>query len=89
MQNVRRPVCNWIHNHDKEFSTELDGNVIYDYMLANTDPENVFFQLDLYWIAEGGGVATDYFTNNPGRFLCYHIKIRKEAGARNGFPVKL
>ena len=68
------------HNHDKEFSTELDGNVIYDYMLANTDPENVFFQLDLYWIAEGGGVATDYFTNNPGRFLSYHIKDEKELG---------
>lgn len=68
------------HNHDKEFSTVLDGNVVYDYMLANTDPDKVSFQLDLYWIAEGGGVATEYFKNYPGRFLSYHIKDEKELG---------
>jgi sugar phosphate isomerase/epimerase len=68
------------HNHDKEFSTELDGQVVYNYMLENTDPEKVFFQLDLYWIDEGGKVATDYFTKYPGRFLSYHIKDEKELG---------
>jgi len=68
------------HNHDKEFSTVLDGQVVYTYMLENTDPEKVFFQLDLYWINAGGALATDYFTNYPGRFLSYHIKDEKELG---------
>jgi hypothetical protein len=34
------------HNHDKEFE-EVEGTIRYDYMLQNTDPSKVFFQLDL------------------------------------------
>jgi len=67
------------HNHNHEFE-ELEGQVIYDYMLNNTDPEKVMFQLDLYWINNGGGVATEYFTNYPGRFFSYHIKDELELG---------
>ncbi len=38
------------HNHDKEFSNRLDSTVVmYDYMLENTDPAKVMFQIDLYW----------------------------------------
>ncbi|WP_291862162.1 sugar phosphate isomerase/epimerase [Marinilabilia sp.] len=68
------------HNHDGEFA-ELEGEVIYDFMLQNTNPENVFFQLDLYWIKEGGKSAVDYFNNYPGRFLQLHVKDEKELGA--------
>ncbi|WP_234408464.1 sugar phosphate isomerase/epimerase family protein [Marinilabilia salmonicolor] len=68
------------HNHDGEFA-ELEGEVIYDFMLQNTNPENVFFQLDLYWIKEGGKNAVDYFNNYPGRFLHLHVKDEKELGA--------
>lgn len=68
------------HNHDGEFA-ELEGEVIYDFMLQNTNPENVFFQLDLYWIKEGGKNAVDYFNNYPGRFLQLHVKDEKELGA--------
>jgi sugar phosphate isomerase/epimerase len=67
------------HNHDKEF-TEVDGVVRYDYMLQNTDPEKVFFQLDLYWIVVGGKDPVDYFNNYPGRFLLWHVKDEKELG---------
>ena len=67
------------HNHDREFE-EVDGVVRYDYMLGNTDPEKVFFQLDLYWIMKGEKVATDYFNNYPGRFVLWHIKDEKELG---------
>jgi sugar phosphate isomerase/epimerase len=67
------------HNHAGEFK-ELEGQVIYDYMLQHTDPSKVFFQLDLYWIYKGGKVATDYFKKYPGRFLLYHVKDEKELG---------
>ena len=36
------------HNHAKEFE-KREGEVIYDYMVANTDPTNVMFELDVYW----------------------------------------
>ncbi len=68
------------HNHAIEF-TEVEGIVAYDYLLDNTDPELVFFQLDLYWIVEGGKDPVDYFRRYPGRFLMYHVKDKQEVGA--------
>ena len=68
------------HNHDGEFK-ELEGQVIYDYMLQNTDPAKVMFQLDLYWITVGGKNAVDYFNNYPGRFELWHVKDKAEVGA--------
>lgn len=69
------------HNHDKEFSTELEGQTIYDFMLANTDPAKVFFEIDLYWCVIGKRNPVDYFNKYPGRFLLWHIKDEKEIGA--------
>ncbi len=69
------------HNHDKEFSTKLDGQTIYDYMLTNTDPEKVTFEMDLYWTRIGGADPVAYFNKYPGRFELWHIKDKKEIGA--------
>lgn len=69
------------HNHDREFTTEFDGVIFYDYLLQNTDPEKVMFELDLYWIQEGGKNAVDYFNQYPGRFELYHVKDVEELGA--------
>jgi sugar phosphate isomerase/epimerase len=68
------------HNHAIEF-TEVEGIVAYDYLLDNTDPELVFYQLDLYWIVEGGKDPVDYFRKYPGRFLMFHVKDKQEVGA--------
>jgi sugar phosphate isomerase/epimerase len=69
------------HNHDKEFSTQLEGQTIYDYMLANTDPSKVMFEIDLYWAVVGGVNPVDYFNKYPGRFELWHIKDKEELGA--------
>jgi sugar phosphate isomerase/epimerase len=69
------------HNHDKEFSTKLDGQTIYDFMLTNTDPEKVTFEMDLYWTRIGGADPVAYFNKYPGRFELWHIKDKKEIGA--------
>ncbi len=69
------------HNHDKEFTTEFEGKPVQDWMLELTDPEKVMFQLDLYWINQGGKSALDYFDRYPGRFMLWHIKDDKELGA--------
>ena len=67
------------HNHNFEF-TEVEGEMMYDYMLNNTDPAKVFFQMDVYWVGEGGQNPVDYFTNYPGRFEVLHIKDELELG---------
>ncbi len=68
------------HNHNNEFK-ELEGEVIYNYMLENTDPENVMFQLDIYWIYKGGSDPMDYFDKYADRIESVHIKDEKELGA--------
>lgn len=67
------------HNHAGEFQ-ELEGEIIYDYMMANTDPEKVMFQLDIYWIIEGNKNPADYISKYAGRFESFHIKDEKELG---------
>lgn len=69
------------HNHDKEFSTQLEGQTVYDFMLANTDPSKVMFEMDLYWAVVGGAKPVDYFNKYPGRFELWHIKDKAELGA--------
>lgn len=67
------------HNHNFEF-VEIEGEMMYDYMLKNTDPAKVFFQMDVYWVVRGGQSPVDYFNAYPGRFEILHIKDNKELG---------
>jgi len=70
------------HNHDKEFSTKPDSTIsVYDFMLQNTDPAKVMFEIDLYWCVVGGANPVDYFNKYPGRFELWHIKDKEEIGA--------
>lgn len=69
------------HNHANEFTTEFEGKPLYDWMLELTDPDKVMFQLDLFWIVEGGKDPLDYFDQYPGRFELWHIKDKEELGA--------
>lgn len=75
------------HNHDKEFA-DIDGTTVEDYMLQNTDPSKVFFQLDLWWIHVSGKKALDYFNKYPGRFVFYHVKDEEEVGASGKIDFK-
>ena len=47
-----------VHNHDVEFETVFGDQSVYDILVANTDPRNVVFQVDLYWSTRGLGVAS-------------------------------
>ena len=67
------------HNHDFEFA-KIEGETMYDYMLKNTDPAKVFFQMDVYWTVMGKKGPVDYFNEYPGRFEILHIKDNKELG---------
>ena len=68
------------HNHDGEFK-DVEGQTIYDFMLKNTDPAKVMFEMDLFWITKGGKNPVDYFNAYPGRFELWHVKDQAEVGA--------
>jgi sugar phosphate isomerase/epimerase len=61
------------HNHDFEFKTP-DGINAYDMIMENTDPDEVKFELDLYWITRAGYDPVEYFNKAPGRFPLWHVK---------------
>lgn len=67
------------HNHSHEFK-KVEDNVMLDYMIENTDPELVFFQMDVYWAVYGHGAPVEYFKKYPGRFTMLHIKDHYEIG---------
>ncbi len=67
------------HNHASEFQ-QLEGEIIFDYMLQHTDPSRVMFQMDLYWVVVGGADPVDYFERYPGRFEHWHVKDEAEVG---------
>lgn len=67
------------HNHAFEF-VKVEDQLMYDYMLQNTDPSLVFFQMDVYWVVKGGYSPVEYFEQYPGRFEVLHIKDHKELG---------
>lgn len=62
------------HNHDFEFKENANGIVPMDYFLENTDPEEVNFQLDLFWIIKAGADPLAYFEKYPNRFKIWHVK---------------
>lgn len=68
------------HNHAHEFQKVENKAVMLDYMIENTNPEYVFYQMDVYWIVRGQHSPVDYFNKYPGRFTMLHIKDHKEIG---------
>ena len=60
------------HNHSHEFQKLEDKEVAYDYMLQHTNPEYVFFEMDVYWVVRGQNSPVDYFKKYPGRFKVLH-----------------
>lgn len=61
------------HNHAGEFE-QRDGQVILDYLIANTDPNKVFIELDVYWANVGGVDPAGYIRKHKGRMPVLHIK---------------
>lgn len=70
------------HNHDFEFSEKLDGEVLYDIMMKNTDPDLVVQQLDIGNLYNGGANAAAIVKQYPKRFSSLHVKdeIKAETG---------
>nr|WP_294791326.1 sugar phosphate isomerase/epimerase [uncultured Mucilaginibacter sp.] len=61
------------HNHNTEFQQE-GGEVLYDVMLKNTDPQLVHMEMDLGWVLAAGKDPFEYFKNYKGRFPLWHLK---------------
>ena len=59
------------HNHDTEFE-KIDGEIIYDKLLNQFDPELIKMQFDVAVISKGVKAAT-FFAKYPDRFISAHL----------------
>lgn len=62
------------HNHDFEFSEQLNGQKLFDIMMKSLNPDLVAMQLDIGNLYNGGAVALDVMNQYPGRFEIIHAK---------------
>jgi sugar phosphate isomerase/epimerase len=74
------------HNHDFEFNNRLDGKLMYDVILEQTDPDLVIQQLDIGNMYGVGGRAMEIIERHPGRFASLHVKdeIKSKSGEMGG-----
>jgi sugar phosphate isomerase/epimerase len=62
------------HNHAFEFDIKFGDQTMYQYLLDNTDPKLVKFEMDMGWTARAGQNPVDWFKKYPGRFHLSHMK---------------
>ncbi len=62
------------HNHDFEFSEQLNNEKLFDIIMKSIDPDLVVIQLDIGNLYNGGAVALDVVKQYPGRFENIHVK---------------
>ncbi len=62
------------HNHEFEYTTMIGQTPLFDYMLQNTDPSLVTWQLDIGNMYIAGADALNYIDKYPGRFELLHVK---------------
>ncbi|MEU4390686.1 sugar phosphate isomerase/epimerase [Kribbella sp. NPDC023855] len=73
-------IRSYADNHGHDFA-EVDGQVLFDILLDEVEPDLLGFELDLYWVVDGGKNPADYFRRHPGRFPALHVKDMAEDGS--------
>ncbi len=70
------------HNHDYSF-IPLEGKIPQEVMMNNTNPETVFYEMDIYWVVTPGADPVHYFKAYKNRFPLVHVKDRMKNAAAN------
>jgi sugar phosphate isomerase/epimerase len=64
------------HPHGYEFRPYGNGTQ-FDYMVENTDPRYVNFEMDVFWVKHPGQDPVALLKKYPNRFLMLHLKDRE------------
>lgn len=65
------------HNHGYGLQ-EVDGQIPLNLILDRTDPNLVFFEMDIFWTTAGGADPLAYLRSYPKRYHLMHLKDMKE-----------
>jgi sugar phosphate isomerase/epimerase len=69
------------HNHDHEFFRLMKRTPAIQVLLEETDPDKVFFEPDLGWIAAAGCDPVRFLLENEGRVPVAHLRDLAGPGA--------
>lgn len=63
------------HNHEFEFTYDAVAKTsLYQVLLAETNPDTVKMEMDIYWVVYAGGDPITLFYQHPNRFPLWHVK---------------
>lgn len=66
------------HPHGYEFREYKEGKgTLFEYMMDNTNPEYINFQMDVFWIKNPGQHPVALLKKYPTRWKMLHLKDRK------------
>jgi sugar phosphate isomerase/epimerase len=73
------------HPHGYEFRP-YEGGTLFDYLVKNTDPRYLNFEMDVFWVKHPGQDPVALLNKYPKRFLLAHLKDRAKGteGNQNG-----
>jgi len=70
------------HPHGYEFRPYQNGTM-FDYMIKNTDPRYVNYEMDVFWVKHPGQDPVALLKKYPDRFLMLHLKDREHGTKGN------
>ncbi len=66
------------HVHGYEFRPNDDGSTPFDVLVAETDPDAVKFEMDVFWVTHPGVDPAALLRKYPDRWALMHIKDMKQ-----------
>ena len=77
---ARQGIRFYYHNHGYEFVPHGDGT-LFDLLMAETKPEFVTYQMDVFWTVHPGQDPVELLRRYPDRWELFHIKDLKKGVA--------
>ena len=71
------------HPHGYEFRDYEGAGTLFDYLMTNTNPDYVSFQMDVFWIKNPGQDPVALLKKYPDRWKSLHMKDRRPGTPNN------
>ncbi|HET6569389.1 MAG TPA: TIM barrel protein [Rhodothermales bacterium] len=73
------------HTHGYEFQPTADGTIPFDVLMNETDPTNVKYEMDVFWVTRPGQDPAALLKKYPDRWELMHVKDMKKGTPTNDF----
>jgi len=75
----------FLHVHGYEFRPGPDGATPFDVIATETNPDDVKFEMDVFWVTRSGTDPSALLRKYPGRWALMHIKDMKTGTATSDY----